>query len=66
MNQLIFLILFSFTILNCIAQNTDTILIKNVNVIPMTEEVVLENQNVLISGGRIVSIGSVQFPTVKL
>jgi hypothetical protein len=39
------------------AQVYDTILIENVNVIPMDKEVVLNNQNILIAGDKIISIG---------
>ncbi|MFH4965716.1 amidohydrolase family protein [Gaetbulibacter sp. M235] len=38
------------------AQANDTILIKNVNVIPMDKEIVLNNQNVVIAGDKIISI----------
>ncbi|MFH4965490.1 amidohydrolase family protein [Gaetbulibacter sp. M235] len=37
-------------------QNKDTILIENVNIIPMTKDVVLHNQRVLISEGKIINI----------
>jgi len=39
------------------AQVYDTILIENENVIPMDKEVVLNNQNILIAGDKIISIG---------
>lgn len=38
------------------SQKTDTISIENVNVIPMTEEIVVPNQRVVIAGGKILKI----------
>lgn len=38
------------------AQRNDTILIENVNVIPMNKEIVLNNQNIIIVSGKIISI----------
>lgn len=40
------------------AQENDTILIENVNVIPMDKELILNNQNVTIVGDKIISIDS--------
>lgn len=39
------------------AQVNDTIIIENVNVIPMDKEIVLNNQNIVIAGDKIISIG---------
>lgn len=41
---------------NMAGQNFDTISIENVNVIPMTEEVVLDKQRVIIMDGKIVKV----------
>lgn len=43
-------------------QNQDTIAIENVNVIPMTKDVVLYKQRVLISGGKILKIEPTSSP----
>ena len=53
---LVFLILMGSTKLFSFPK--DTISIENVNIIPMTEEIVLTNQRVLISDGKIFSIES--------
>ncbi len=43
-------------------QNQDTIAIENVNVIPMTKDVVLYKQRVLISGDKILKIEPASSP----
>ncbi len=43
-------------------QSQDTIAIENVNVIPMTSEVVFSNQRVLIAGGKIFKIEPISTP----
>lgn len=50
------LLMFGF-IMGVYAKVNDTILIENVNVIPMDKEIVLNNQNVVIADGKIISIG---------
>jgi len=53
-----FALTFLFAALSCTAQNpAGETLFRNVNVIPMTAETVLKNQDVLIKDGEIVSIG---------
>ena len=54
------LLILAFLQLSLVAydQQRDTIAIENVNVIPMTGEVVLTNKRVLIADGRIVKIES--------
>ncbi|MFV8326430.1 amidohydrolase family protein [Flavobacterium sp. ZS1P14] len=47
-------------------QNSDTISIENVNVIPMTKEIVLYKQRVLFSGGKIIKIEPVASPGKKV
>jgi imidazolonepropionase-like amidohydrolase len=50
------LLIFGF-IMGAYAQGNDTIMIENVSVIPMDEEIALNNQNVVIAGDKIISIG---------
>ncbi len=54
------LLLFSilFVITEVFSSTKDSIAIENVTIIPMTEEIVLTNQRVIISNGRIISIES--------
>ncbi len=49
------LLLFGF-IASVYAQVNDTISIENVNIIPMDKEIIFNNQNVVIAGGKIISI----------
>lgn len=51
-----------FVITESFSFTKDTILIENVNIIPMTEEIVLTNQRVFISGGKIIRIESSKEP----
>ncbi|HZI53907.1 MAG TPA: amidohydrolase family protein [Chitinophagaceae bacterium] len=45
--------------ISCIAQTpAGETLFRNVNVIPMTEEIILKNQDVLVRNGEIISIGN--------
>ena len=50
--------IFLFSVLLAIALNarSNTYVIQNVNLVPMTEELVLENYSVLIDGGSIKKI----------
>jgi hypothetical protein len=58
-----FLLLFSFILSACVggasAGDGQRIAITNVNLVPMTAEIILENQIVLIEGSRIADIGPV-------
>lgn len=51
-----FLIVFLLLVMSGHTQNADTIAIRNVNVIPMTAEVVLRNHDVWITDGRIIKV----------
>jgi Amidohydrolase family len=62
MKRLIIFIFLYAASQNVEGQTSDTIAIENVNVIPMTEEVVLRNQRVLISKGKIVKIEPASSP----
>ena len=53
---LFILVMLLISIQNMAGQNFDTISIENVNVIPMTEEVVLDKQRVIIMDGKIVKV----------
>ena len=48
-----------FAILSCTAQTpgSETVF-RNVNVIPMTEETVIRNQDVLVRNGEIIAVGN--------
>lgn len=59
------IMIFLFGIIKVFPFPKDTILIENVNVIPMTEEKVLTNQRVLIADGKILSIESTKQPLKK-
>lgn len=52
----IIILLFICCLNNIIAQENRVVVIKNVNVIPMTENGVLEHKNVLVSNGKILKI----------
>ena len=53
-----FFISLFFYFLNKELQNSSTIIFKNVNVIPMNTEIVLEGFNVIVKDGKITELGS--------
>lgn len=61
MNQLVF-IFFTIGTHNFFGQSPSIISIENVNVIPMTEEIVLDKQRVIISDGKIVKVEPTSSP----
>ena len=58
----IFLILLNTSVPFLIRQNSETIAIEGVHIIPMTEETILENQRVIITDGKIVKIQPASAP----
>ena len=63
MNKIFFtIILIIRTISTVIGQNVDTVAIENVNIIPMTSEVVYYEQRVLFSDGKIIKIEPASLP----
>lgn len=57
------LLLFSCTVITCAAQTTASntqkeIVFRSVNVVPMDKEAVLQNQTVVVRGGKIISVGN--------
>lgn len=65
-NFFTFILVVATNITTITGQNSDTISIENVNVIPMTREIILYKQRVLFSGGKIIKIEPVTSPGKKV
>ncbi|GGD15247.1 amidohydrolase family protein [Flavobacterium orientale] len=61
-NLLGFVLIFFAVFFTHAQQSQDTIVIENVNVVPMTSEIVLYNHRVLISAGKIIKIEPASHP----
>ncbi len=57
LTAILFIILFSLPATGQVSYSTKTVAFIGVNVIPMTEEIVLTNQTVIVKNGRIAEIG---------